>query len=47
MIIALKALGFLLVFFIAIHWLTAGVDNIIEGPPETPDVTLYQPSQTP
>lgn len=34
--IALKALAFTFVAFVLIHWLTAGQDEIIEGPPEPP-----------
>jgi hypothetical protein len=35
---ALAALGF--------HWLTAGSNEIVEGPSKTPDISVYQPSET-
>lgn len=39
---ALKAAGLIFAAFILIHWLTAGTDEIIEGPPETPDTSYVQ-----
>lgn len=30
----LKAAAILFVFFVLLHWLTSGQDNIIDGPPE-------------
>lgn len=32
-----KLIGYLLIAFVLFHWLTAGHDNIIEGPPECLD----------
>jgi hypothetical protein len=37
----------LLIAYIFIHAFTAGQDEIIEGPPETPDTSLYMPTETP
>lgn len=37
----LKTGGLIFVAFILVHWLTAGQDEIIEGPPETPDYSIY------
>lgn len=42
---ALKAAGLIFAAFVLIHWLTAGHDEIIEGPPETPGISFVQPSQ--
>jgi hypothetical protein len=42
----LKTLGLILALLVLGHWLMAGQDNIIEGPPETPDVSSYE-STTP
>lgn len=42
----LKACALILALLVLGHWLTAGHDNIIEGPPETPDVSSYE-STTP
>lgn len=33
----LKWIGLLFAAWLLFHWLTAGQDEIIEGPPETPD----------
>lgn len=44
---AIKAVAFIFAAFILTNWLIAGHDNIIEGPPETPDVTLVPPSPSP
>lgn len=38
----LCAIGFIFVTLVLMHWTSAGQDNIVEGPPETPEVTLYQ-----
>lgn len=43
----LKACAFIFVFLVLVHWLTAGTDEIVEGPPETPDHSLIQPATTP
>lgn len=32
---------YLFIAFVLFHWLTAGQDEIIEGPPETPDGSYY------
>ena len=44
MIAALKMAGIALAMFVMFHWLTAGQDEIIEGPPETPGVSYIQPA---
>lgn len=33
---------YLFIAFVLFHWLTAGQDEIIEGPPETPGTSSYQ-----
>ena len=40
-----KWTAYLFIAFVLFHWLTAGQDEIIEGPPETPDHSLYQHGQ--
>lgn len=36
---------YLFIAFVLFHWLTAGQDEIIEGPPETPDHSIIQQSK--
>lgn len=43
----LKTLAIIFMAYVLFHWMTAGHDEIIEGPPETPDTSLIQPSPTP
>lgn len=35
-----KWIGYLLIAYILFNWFTAGQDEIIEGPPETPETSL-------
>lgn len=42
---AAKTVALIFAAFILFHWLSAGHDNIIEGPPEIPDVASYQQNQ--
>lgn len=37
----LKAIGFIVAFFLLVHWLSGGVEEIVKGPPEEP-VSVYQ-----
>lgn len=37
----LKAIGFVFAFFVLVHWLTAGAEEIKKGPPEEP-ISVYQ-----
>lgn len=39
---ACKVAALIFAAFILLHWLTAGTDDIVEGPPETPETSLYQ-----
>lgn len=41
----LKWLGFLFLAFVFYNWMTAGQDEIVEGPPETPETVLITPSE--
>jgi hypothetical protein len=37
----LKAIGFIFAFFLLVHWLTGGAEEIQEGPQEEP-ISVYQ-----
>lgn len=41
----LKWIFFLFIAYVLFNWMTAGQDEIIEGPPETPDSSLATPSE--
>jgi hypothetical protein len=43
----MKWAALLLIAYIFFHTFTAGQDEIIEGPPETPDSSLYMPTNAP
>lgn len=40
--LALKTAAFIFAAVVLTHWLTAGHDEIIEGPPETPGSSSIQ-----
>lgn len=40
---ALKVAALVFVFFMLLHWFNAGRDDILEGPPETPEHSFVQP----